>query len=230
MPRRNVIKEFCPDSWYHVYNRGVRGLKIFEDKRDKYTFLYLLKKYLDPDYREKKFDPVTGEPKYVRSNYVYEDAELLAFCLMPNHFHLLVKDISGKGTTMLMRRVVSNYATYYNKESDTSGALFESTYKGVPITSEEQLLHVSRYIHLNPAELVDKLENYPFSSYPVYLGRKNVAWVKPKEILDCFGPTGIELEMASETGFNPVQTYRKFVESYQLTDEEKELVQSFSLQ
>ncbi|MBU0708437.1 transposase [Patescibacteria group bacterium] len=217
MPQKNSIKNYSAGGFYHLYNRGIRGVGIFNDEHDYASFLFQLKRYLDPEFREARFNAKTGETIYMVPNYVYKDVELLAYCFMPTHFHLIVRNITEIGSTMLMRRVISNYVTYFNEKAGLSGGLFDGIYRCVQVTTEEQLLHLSRYIHLNPSKLVASLESYSYSSYPFYTGAKNMHWIKSDYVLEYF----------SQTSYS--NSYREFVEAYKATDNEQALIKSLLL-
>ncbi|MDO8498435.1 MAG: transposase [bacterium] len=118
--------------------------------------------------------------------------EILAFCLMPNHFHLLLKQISEKGIINFMGNVQNSYVKYLNIKEGRIGPLFQSAFKGKRIETDEQLLHVSRYIHLNPSTsyLVEqeKFAEYPWSSLPIYISNSSTynTFVNPRLILEFF--------------------------------------------
>ncbi len=177
MPRKNSLKIYVEGGYYHLYNRGVEKREIFLDDKDYKVFLYFLKKYLSPSE-----EPVIFQKKKNLINQI----ELLSYCLMPNHFHLLVKQNVKEGITNLMNRLGTNYAMYFNKRYKRVGSLFQSVYKAVIVESDEQLLHLSRYIHLNPQDKVGKLIDYPYSSYGDYLGVRKSEWVHPEQILSFF--------------------------------------------
>jgi putative transposase len=106
---------------------------------------------------------------------------------MPNHFHLLLKQISINGMTKLLRRILTTYSMYFNKRYKRVGHLFQGPYKAALVKDDSYLLHVSRYIHLNPLELKGIiLFNYPYSSYKYFIGRAHAGWVKPNIILSYF--------------------------------------------
>lgn len=180
MPAKNKVKVYGENCFYHAYNRGYNKQDIFRDDDDYKNFLYLLKKYLDPEFLEKRKD-ANGVEYLLPSNHVYKELNLLSFCLMPNHFHFLIHQSSIKGMTKFIVRVSSNFATYFNKKYGTFGSPFQGTYKAVSVKSEEQLVHLSRYIHLNPFNP----EEYPYSSYSWYLNG-GPAWLKPEKILGTF--------------------------------------------
>lgn len=198
MPSKNTIRLYVENGYYHVYNRGVEKRRIFEDDSDYKTFLRYLKIYLSP------IETVNKEFPLLRINLLngnlYEQVDLLAFCLMPNHFHLLVKQKSKDGITKLMHQLTTAYSMYFNKKNERVGALFQGKFKACMVESDEYLLHLSRYIHQNPQEESITLEDFPWSSYASYLGNNRLEWLKPNEILNYFSSK------------NKNFTYRGFVE------------------
>ncbi len=224
MPAKNIIKQYVEDGFYHVYNRGVEKRIIFIDDQDYRVFLHLLKFYLSPFLKENNnqhpltvltgFNPVRLRPLQSLNN----DVELLAYCLMPNHFHLLIKQLSIDGMTKLMRRLITTYSMYFNRRYKRVGHLFQGTFKAALIQEDSYLLHLSRYIHINPKELSDKglnPVNYLYSSYGYYLGNKTVNWIKPQIILEYFESTDLLIP-------KNINSYKKFVEDY-LGDSEEYL-------
>ena len=199
MPAKNSVKEFVEGGFYHLYNRGVEKRNIFLDEHDYKMFIHLLKYYLD--------SKLGSDPKHKIRN-LSSEIDLLAYCLMPNHFHLLVRQKSSDGITKLMRRVCTNYVMYFNNRYDRVGTLFQGKYKAALVTNEGYLLHLSRYIHLNPKDLegIDYL-SYPYSSFANYLDKRNTAWLKPKEILDFF-------KKDTKTRSLDFLSYQSFAEDY----------------
>lgn len=175
MPSRNIVKAYAPDSYYHVYNRGVEKRRIFLDDQDHGVFLNLLKRYLagqeERDPSGRRFDDLSGA------------VELLAFCLMPNHFHLLIYQHDPKGMSKLLQRVMTAYVGYFNRKHTRVGCLFQDRFKAALIDREPYLWHISRYIHLNPLDLGLPVETYAFSSYRYYLGQRQARWLHPQRIL-----------------------------------------------
>lgn len=171
MPGRNILKEDVAETYYHIYARGVNKQKIFLDDNDFVYFLSLLKRYLSSKY----IKSARGEdyPK------LYDDIQLLAYCLMPNHFHLLVYQISEKSMTRLMRGVMTAYSLHFNTKYHRKGHLFESSYRASRISNDQYLLHISRYIHLNP----DDWQNYPYSSISSYTNAVKRDWVNTDMVL-----------------------------------------------
>ena len=122
---------------------------------------------------------------YFRKNY-FQQIELLTFVLMPNHFHLLLKQNQPRAIEGFMRSLLTRYSGYFNKKYNRVGHLLQDVYKGILINGEEYFLWLSRYIHRNPMDLIKKgspLSAYPYSSYPTYLRLKKFDWVNTNNIL-----------------------------------------------
>jgi putative transposase len=171
MPARNVVKQYAEDSYYHVYNRGVEKRQIFLDDQDYVMFLGLLKRHLS---RNKELNA---------RGIVYESyggrVELLSFCLMPNHFHLLFYlNTDPTAITELMRRVSGTYTSYFNRKYERVGPLFQGVYKASLVDNDPYLLHITRYIHRNPKDYY----NWPYSSLPYYIKDRKADWVVPDKI------------------------------------------------
>lgn len=175
MPGKNIVKQYAPESYYHIYNRGVNKRKIFMDAEDYTVFLNLLKRYLSRE---------AGKDSYGRTHETYyNQIELLAFCLMQNHFHLLIYvGENERAMPELIKKIATSYVVYFNKKHKRVGALFQDSYKASRISSDNYLQHISRYIHLNPKEYL----SWEFSSMPYYLKSKNAEWLRPEKILEIF--------------------------------------------
>lgn len=206
MPAKNSIKAYLENGYYHIYNRGVEKRIIFLDQQDYGVFLSYLKEYLLPknekELYEKLSDPnISSKEKYktiklLHLNNFSDEITLLAYCLMPNHFHLFVKQKSANAIDKFMNSLATRYTMYFNSKYKRVGSLYQAVYKGVLISTEAQFLHLSRYIHKQA------LKNQP-CSYPEYLGLRQTSWIKPDEILSFFSKT------------NPSLSYQNFVEQYQ---------------
>jgi len=207
MPAKNSVKVYVKDGHYHLYNRGVEKRKIFLDDDDYRVFLFLLKLYLSPKDSLKGSDP---KPAYYSKKNLHGQIELIAYCLMPNHFHLLVKQSVKEGITDLMRCVNTSYAGYFNRKYDRVGSLFQGKFKAVLVDTDEYLLHLSRYIHLNPSGLIPDLSKYEYSSFLDYLGKRKTEWLK-SEILLAYFRDG---KGRRRVGLKDYFSYRAFVEDY----------------
>jgi REP element-mobilizing transposase RayT len=189
MPSRNIAYRTDFDgAWYHVYGRGNARMPIFIDDEDNIVFLNLLKRYLSGEEHRDKLGRLT--PNYCGK------IELAAFCLMGNHFHLLIHQIEQGNLSKFMQGLVGSYGRYFNRKYQRSGSLLESRYKASLITSDDYLLHASRYIHLNP----DDYENWSWSSLPYYIGKRHAQWLKPDFIL------GVHAQYGGD--------YKSFVDEY----------------
>lgn len=177
MPYRNVY--FANDQIYHVFNRGVAKQPIFLSIRD-YQHIIELLDYYRFENTPTSFSNFKKIPHEDRKNLLNNlkqenkiQVEIISFCLMPNHVHLLLKQVVSNGIKKFMANTQNSYAKYFNIKSKRVGPLYQSAFKAVLVESDEQLLHVSRYIHLNPTTsyLINKnqLFSYPWSSLDCYL-------------------------------------------------------------
>lgn len=212
MPARNILKTYLENGYYHIYNRGVEKRAIFTDKQDASVFLSYLSDYLTPK-NTAELIKVLSDPesnasqksdavKSVRMNNYSEEVMLLAYCLMPNHFHFLVKQNKDRSIENFMRSLSTRYVQYFNRRHNKRvGGLFQSVYKAVLVESDEQLLHLSRYIHRNPFLKGATLKESPRpSSYRNYLGLIKQEWVRPDEVLSYFTKSGINSYQAFVEG------------------------------
>jgi putative transposase len=212
MPARNIVKTYVAGGYYHIYNRGIEKRIIFMDEMDYKTFLKYLKEALSPPPDPKnmrvtvnlKGGTFKGLPKPVKN---FKDSiNLIAYCLMPNHFHLLVEQTEIMDMKKFMQSIITRYSMYFNKKYNRVGKLFQGHYKAVLVSDENYLLHLSRYIHLNPYEYTKHLKD-AYSSYPEYLGRRKTLWIKPQVILSFF-------KNANKDFMKGINTYQDFVEKY----------------
>jgi len=189
MSSKNAIKIYIKDGIYHIYNRGVEKRIIFLDEQDYRIFLYYLKTYLTPiEFQDKPPKNI----KYLKHE-LDKKIKLFCYCLMPNHFHLMVKQLTDRAIVEFMKRITNAYTEYFNKKYERVGGLFQGCYKAVLIDKENYFLHLPRYIHRNSLELFEnskdkfeKLREYPYSSYQDYLGKRNTRWVYKDEIMGYF--------------------------------------------
>lgn len=219
MPNRNTVRRFTEGGIYHVYNRGVEKRNIFLDEQDYAVFLHLLKYYLSP------IDPKGVHPLMEFQNFtvvrprplanIEKEVNLITYCLMPNHFHLILQQISVDGVTKLLRRVATTYSMYFNKRYKRVGYLFQGKYKAALVETDSYLLHLSRYIHLNPSELTrSDLVSYPYSSYKYFIGLAKAGWIKPDLILAYFDKSKLLPFL------HKYPSYKNFVEEYPSNSEE----------
>lgn len=164
------------DAIYHVFNRGVEKRTIFENDYDRRRFIQSLYYFNDSSPAEKirqnmaevKLPPEDGREKIV---------EILAYCLMPNHYHLIVQGIQENGISEFMRKIGTGYTNYFNLRRKRVGSLFQGSYKATAIIHEKHLHYLLHYIHLNPLiEIGGSLTSamrYRWSSYGDYIGESN---------------------------------------------------------
>lgn len=170
MPRKNIVKTYVEGGFYHIYNRGVNKQILFHTDDDYRYFIMLFGRYLSDT-------PCLSKDKYPYP-WMQPHVELLAFCLMPNHFHLLVKQKTSTGITLLMRSLATAYSMYFKNQYHTVGSIFESRFKASLIQDEPYLTHISRYIHLNPPDY----KSWPYSSYQAYLQSYHPKWLQPEPL------------------------------------------------
>ncbi len=190
--------------FYHLLNRGVDKRNIFLDKQDYYRFIHDLFEFNDTvsSRHNLGYFSQSGD---VRRHQIEkpEPRELLvqlhAFCLMPNHYHLLVTPLVENGISLFMKKLNSGYAKYFNEKNDRTGALFQGKYKSVPVVTDAHFMHIPYYIHFNPLDIkmyewrergmknskkAEKyLEKYRWSSHLDYMGVKNFPSVTQRETL-----------------------------------------------
>ena len=162
MPYRDT--PFLNNNFYHIFNRGVEKRETFSSKRDYERFLQTVY-YYQFGGPKPKFSTYTRF-RLKNFNENPKIVEINCYCLMPNHFHLLVKQTRDSGIHEFMTKLLNSYTKYYNTKHDRVGHLFQGQFKAVNIKNEYQLLQVSRYIHLNPyvSDLTREYEAYPYSS------------------------------------------------------------------
>jgi putative transposase len=166
MPRSARLD--VPDVLQHVMARGIEGRNIFRDAKDRQAFLKRL------------------------SDLVTEgNVQLLAWCLMPNHFHLLLRT-HGMSLATMMRRLMTGYAVWHNRRHDRKGHLFQNRYKSIVVEEDPYFLELVRYIHLNPVrshivETISQLDRYPYAGHAVLLGNRKFKGQDVEWVLASFG-------------------------------------------
>lgn len=174
--RKDIL---APSCIYHVFNRSVERRPVFTNKREYQHMLDILRYYRFTKL-PMKYSKLLSLSESAR-NEIYNslekigdfEIELYAFALMPNHIHLLVKQLTPKGISIFLSNISNSYAKYFNIRHKRTGSLWQRPFKAVRIESDEQFLHVSRYIHLNPVSShvikQEVLDTYPWTSLPEYL-------------------------------------------------------------
>lgn len=205
MPARNT--PLVNGEIYHLFNRGNGSIPIFKSAYDyrKFIEIFLYYQNTNPPIRLSQFNNLLQDKKLqiekelqIKKDFL---VEILAYCLMPNHFHLLVKQIKDNGIYNFARKISDSYSHHFNIKNERKGSIFEGRFKATRVETNDQLLHISRYIHLNPHSSflikdIFSLKNYSFSSFPEYLGLTSNSHCQ-KEIILC--------------QFKDIQSYQNFV-------------------
>lgn len=196
--------EFFEGGYYHIYNRGVEKRDIFLDEQDYLRFLAnilvfqgeltvdpfssVIRELIKPIlYNEK---PTIAGEKFLERVLTTRYVEVLAFILMPNHFHLIVRELKRGGVSKYMSRTGNSFTKYFNVRYERVGRLFEKSYNFILIDDEQYMLHLSGYIHKNVSKLSrweGKEQNYPWSSFSDYTGRNRWGGLLRREyVLESF--------------------------------------------
>jgi putative transposase len=190
---------------YHIYNRGVDKRNVFLDDSDRFRFVRDLFDFNDSAYSPKFYAEVELPHKIFEAQNRDPLVELMAFCLMDNHFHLLMRQKQEGGITDFMRKLGTGYTNYFNGRYERSGSLFEGRYKLVRIVDSAHFIHLPYYIHLNPLdvkfprwrersvknykefnEIISFLEKYRWSSFLDYIGIRNFPFVTQRDFILSF--------------------------------------------
>lgn len=196
---------FANNHIYHIYNRGVEKRDVFLNDQDRFRFIHDLFEFNDEAsalHLYYKLPALQSSevrlPKIeVRRKPRKCLIDILAFCLMPNHFHLLLQQRKEKGISLFMQKLGTGYTNYFNKKYDRVGALFQGKFKAALVEEESHFLYLPLYIHANPIALASHtqgenasvtnilrfLESYRWSSYQDYIGKKNFPLVTRREFL-----------------------------------------------
>lgn len=194
MPYRQTI--FESGCYYHTYSRGINKQIIFHDDHDYRHSLGLIRYYSfsQKKIRYSRFRALTDLLKTKILNSLTSSdklVEIISFCLMPNHFHFLLKQNKENGISKFMADFQNSYIKFFNTKYHKFGSILQTPFKAELVESDTYLLHLSRYIHLNPytAELVNSqndLENYQWSSLPEYLHQSKTPLINSQVILENF--------------------------------------------
>lgn len=190
---------FVTENFYHIFNRGVDKRTIFLEERDYERFLislYLLNDTKSPDYDLAKIN-LRGLTSCKRQGEKFVD--IVQWCLMPNHFHLFLRQNVDNGISRFMQKVGTSYTMFFNKKHERSGRLFQGTYKSKPVLKDEYFSHLASYIPLNAVdirfsgwrenglkdlrEVKEFLLQYKWSSYRDYFGKSIVGGLVSTDLL-----------------------------------------------
>jgi len=182
---------------YHIFNKGISLQPTFTSIKEFKRAIELARYYqnINPPLRYSQFIILSNE----RRSQILEELsrkkefliEIICFCLMTNHFHFIVKQIEEGGISKFMSQFTNSYTRYFNVKHKRNGPLFQGKFKAVRVETEEQLVHLSRYIHLNPyssyvVRTLKELKKYPYSSLPEYLGKSQTGFCNKEIIFSYF--------------------------------------------
>lgn len=193
---------FVENQIYHIYNRGVEKRDVFLKDKDYFRFIHDLFEFNDENSALNVVYYFNRQSKEVELQYLEKErkprrllVEILIFTLMPNHFHLVIKQKRENGIVKFMQKLGTGYTNYFNKKYKRVGSLFQGRFKAALVSEEAHFIHLPFYIHTNPLDLlnygsstsiVEKemefLENYRWSSFPDYIGKKNFPSVTSREL------------------------------------------------
>jgi putative transposase len=194
-----LARRLAPGEYYHVYNRAMHKSALFQTHTDWARFLFGVLYFQSPTLfpqAGRLVKTFTEHEGFIVSELDFKNVltgktiELVSFCIMPNHFHLILRELVEGGIAQYMQRVELAYTKYFNTKFSRSGHVFQGPYKTVHIQDNEQLTYLSTYIHRNPRELKTwkgREADYPWSSYQDYV--KENRWgglLAPEIILDQF--------------------------------------------
>lgn len=185
---------FTNNYYYHIFNRGVDRREVFTDKREYIRAVETLKYYQFSSQKIKLSRflslPENDKLKYLATNSQDKLVEIIAYCFMPNHFHFLLKQVTKGGISKFTANFSNSYTKYFNTKHERTGHLFQGLFKAVLVETDEQLLQLSRYIHLNPSTSsiveINKLEKYLWSSLREYLKLHQIPICETQDVLGFF--------------------------------------------
>lgn len=208
MPYRK--EQFVTGEIYHLVLRGIDDNKLFKNINDHYRGIFSIYEFnnaIKIEIRERRrarlnfkaLSKVYGDPVSVNLDRRDKLVEILTFCLMPNHIHLLVRQIKDGGIIKFMSKLGAGYGGYFNRKYSRKGHVFQNRFLAVPIKTDEQLKIIFVYIHANPVSLVEPkwkekgirnikkvikfVKEYKWSSFSDYIGKSNFPSVTDREFM-----------------------------------------------
>lgn len=199
MPGR--IIPLATNETYHIINRGIASQPTFIDSKNYQRAVECLRYYQNkkPPIKYSRYLQLAKGRRAALLDILAKEkqflVEIIAYCFMPNHFHLLLKQLADNGISKFVSNFTNSYTRYFNTKNERNGPIFQGRFKAKRIETEEQLLHVSRYIHLNPfssyvVKSLKDLEKYPYSSLLEYLDDGGANFCSKEMIADNFKNEG----------------------------------------
>lgn len=211
-------EKFSSGSIFHVFNRSIAHFGIFKNSDNAQRFIEALDYYNNFEFK-KKFSLARKEQEFNYQNLLLPRPTIyikfLSYCIMPDHYHLLVKILVENYLSKFINDVGNSFTRFFNIKFERKGPLWESSFKVVRVRSDQQFLHLSRYIHLNPttAGLVDRPEDWLFSSYR-----------------DIISDTCFLKEVLKEYSIDNVAAYKRFVEDNKDYQRKLKLIEKLSIE
>ncbi len=195
MPYRKEV--LVTDEIYHVFNRSVNRQPIFHTQRECQRFYDLIDfyRFSDPKDRFSHYNRLPLEARVAFFSKLKSSqarlVDILAFSIMPNHYHLILRQLQEGGLSSFSRKIQNGFAKYYNIKSGRFGSVFQAMFKAVRVETEDQLIHVVRYTHLNPVtgfilRDVAELITYPWTSFSMYMNDSLDTFIETKTVLSQF--------------------------------------------
>lgn len=195
--RKNYFRE---NTFWHLCNKSISNFGIFKDPSNSRRFIEVLDYYNNSNFKV-KYSLAIKNNIYSYNNLLIPKNDsfikILTYCIMPDHYHLVLKILKRDILSKYINDIENSYTHFFNRKFDRKGPLWQSSFRSVLIKTIEQLLHVTRYVHINPttSNLVDKPEDWPFSSYKDIIS--NSKFLK---------------EFLPEISISNPKSYKKFIE------------------
>lgn len=202
---------FANDHIYHIFNRGTDKRKIFLNKKDYERLFTIMSLFNDSNNGQLHLSRIDNEHPSLNKTSSEPLVDILCFCLMPNHYHLLLRQKEKNGISKYMHRLQMGYSKYFNTRYKRSGNLFQGAYKVVEINKDNQFRYVPLYIHMNPLDLVENkwkengiknikkainfLKEYPWSSLKIYSESKTPHYLETTTVSSLYSPRDWEEEI-----------------------------------
>jgi len=200
--------EFKNEEFYHIYNRGVDKRDVFLEEVDYVRFLNSMREFNDDStYEQRMQGKELSSLRELSSEELDNLVEIVCYCINPNHYHLILKQLRPNGVKTFMHKIGTGYTNYFNKKYKRSGSLFQGPFKSIHIDSNEYLLYLSAYVNKNNFIHGYNLENWKYSSLLDYLGKRSGTLCNKEDIIGQFD--------------NNIDQYKEFLENNALYLKEK---------
>ncbi len=227
MPAKHRIKQYIENGLYHILNRGVAKNLIFTSEQDYHVFQSYLATYLlpkDTDSLQSILNDAHANQtdksealQLLHLNNFSDSIKLFAYSLMPNHFHLYIRQQDMTAIDQFMNSLCTRYSMYFNTNHRRVGKLYQDVYKAVPVNNDEHSMYLTKYIHrnclsrqreayyrTNHRDIGSYLFSYPYSSLPEYLGLRKTPWIHHEEIFSLMYPN-------SASQIDAMSRYKRYI-------------------